>query len=42
MHKHDSDIMTDVIWNGTGEVPMMTMQLRMMAAARWNLLEDYR
>jgi hypothetical protein len=40
MTTHETDIMTDAIWKGTGEVPMMMM--RMMAAARWNLLEDYR
>jgi hypothetical protein len=36
----DTDIKIDTIWKGTGEVPMMMM--RMMEAARWNLLEDYR
>jgi hypothetical protein len=41
MTTHERDLMTDVFWNGTGEVPIMMMRM-MTAAATWSLLEDYR
>jgi hypothetical protein len=35
-----ADIMTDASWTGIGEGTMMMRM--MMAAARWNQLDDYR
>jgi hypothetical protein len=38
--KDGANSMTEAIWTGIGDRPMMMRT--MMAAARWNQLDDYR